>query len=311
MTNLNLLFNKTYYSELGKGEPDFSRSLQRYNKQIFNTVFDHSRDYCPSPIASEKVLLKTVYPGLLIGSGNPHGSNKSNDDIRLGFSFDYVSGQPYIPGSSVKGVLRSKFKQCPEAIAEILKMDLEADVKTAINSLETDIFDGKDVFLDAVVYDGEPVDGRLMGPDYVAPHSSPVKSPIPVLFIKILPEVKFEFRFKLYDSEVGNVKITAGKKKQLFKELLILFGAGAKTNVGYGVFAECDNTVPDKTPIHTAVESTPQRNHSNATNTVKSEFKRCKGCGSPIYKYRKNGSPNYFWKDDLCKDCKFKQTERL
>lgn len=315
MTNLNLLFNKTYYSELGKDESSFSKSLERHNKKIFNTVFDHKNDYRPSKIASENdvndgkkgiVLLKTVYPGLLVGSGNPHGSHQSNDDINLGFSFDYVSGQPYIPGSSVKGILRSKFKQCPEAVAEILKTVLEVnlgeDEVRIIKVLETDIFEGKDVFLDAVVYDGEPINGRLMGPDYITPHSSPIKNPVPVLFVKLLPEVRFEFRFKLYDSEIENVKITAGKKKHLFKELLKFFGVGAKTNVGYGNFEDCDDRIFPKAPIREAVQHEQVQTPQN--DAQKPEFKKCKVCGKRIYKYRLDGTENKAWKYDTCFNCK-------
>lgn len=54
--------------------------------------------------------LQTTYPGLMIGLGNPHDL-KGKGAIKAGFSFDYVTGLPYIPGSSLKGVLRSYFPQ--------------------------------------------------------------------------------------------------------------------------------------------------------------------------------------------------------
>lgn len=50
--------------------------------------------------------LKIVYPGLVIGLGNPHGT-AFKGDIQLGMSFDYVTGLPFVSGSSLKGKLRS------------------------------------------------------------------------------------------------------------------------------------------------------------------------------------------------------------
>ena len=57
----------------------------------------------------------------------------------------------------------------------------------------------------------------------------------PVMFMKILPQVEFNFNFKLFDSKVLS-KLIAEKKKQLFKHILLDIGIGAKTNVGYGQF---------------------------------------------------------------------------
>ena len=49
------------------------------------------------------------YPGLLVGTGYIHTTGLSNDEIKMGFSFDYVSGLPYIPATSVKGTLKQAF----------------------------------------------------------------------------------------------------------------------------------------------------------------------------------------------------------
>lgn len=53
--------------------------------------------------------LETVYPGLLIGLGNSHNLALEGA-VKCGFSFDYTTGLPYLPGSSLKGVLRSYFR---------------------------------------------------------------------------------------------------------------------------------------------------------------------------------------------------------
>ena len=69
----------------------------------------------------------------------------------------------------------------------------------------------------------------------MTPHKKPLENPIPLMFLKVRPEVIFKFHFLLQDSKVIP-ELTAEKKLQLFKEILMEFGIGAKTNVGYGQF---------------------------------------------------------------------------
>lgn len=53
--------------------------------------------------------LLTTYPGFTTGTGMPHGIKNNEEDFKIGFYFDHTTGLPIIPGSSVKGVLRSVF----------------------------------------------------------------------------------------------------------------------------------------------------------------------------------------------------------
>ena len=64
--------------------------------------------------------LQTNYPGLLIGSGYLHEDKKQDEAIKIGFYFDHATGLPVIPGSSVKGALRSAFPQFSEVEANVL-----------------------------------------------------------------------------------------------------------------------------------------------------------------------------------------------
>jgi len=236
MENLNLLFHKIYYNQIGTNA--FSHAVEECNRKFLNSVFVHTNDFqiCEIPNVSS-FRMKTKYPGLLIGVGYSHGSGRADDDIKCGFSFDYVSGQPYIPGSSVKGVLRSIFKDHPEAIAEILNISLET-----VTKLETNIFDHSDVFLDAVLYDGD-AQNHILDNEYITPHSDVTKSPVPLHIMKVLPDVRFEFRFIVSDLNLDEFTFTKEQKKELFKTLLELFGVGAKTNVGFGAL-ECDESAP-------------------------------------------------------------------
>ena len=256
MQNLNLLFNKTFYDEIGKMYSDkkaFEDDVKRKKKELLSAKF-FKKDYLyydaetdelnKNPLASNSFLMETAYPGLLVGTGYAHGVD-IEPDIKVGFSFDYVTGQPYIPGSSVKGLLRSYFAY-PAVIAELLGTALSDDIKAQpaefIGKLEESIFGDKDtssqtqdIFFDAVIRHGDE-NGHILGDDYITPHVSGVtKNPTPIQLIKILPKVVLEFSFVLHDSDIDGVIIDAQAKEKLFSAILAHFGIGAKTNVGYGV----------------------------------------------------------------------------
>ena len=252
--NLNLLYNKLYYSGLrfsgGDLSSGFDNHLTEINKRILGAVFSHDRDYRRLSFPTQHFCLKTTYPGLIAGTGYTHETGLSDEEAKIGFTFDYVTGQPYLPGSSIKGVLRSHFQNRAEAVLEIVNdiLDKEAVYFTEpaqIRRLEKMIFEeGGDVFFDAVVFSADD-EGKLMARDTITPHPSPTKDPRPVQFIKVCPEVRFEFRFLLKDSFVDEpLGLTADKKQELFEALLVIFGAGAKTNVGYGFFVRADENNP-------------------------------------------------------------------
>ena len=254
MENLHLLFNKTLYDDLSVDD-DGNVSLKNAkekSERITNAAF-YEKEYIVPPAGADTFCLKTQYPGLLMGTGYAHGIS-DNEDVKIGFSFDYVTGQPYIPGSSVKGVIRSIFDKTA-VIAELLKdndsafpEDLnDSDKEKVIEALKNDIFENRDVFLDSVVKKADSLN-KVVGFDSITPHSSPEKNPVPLKIVKVLPDVVFEFRFILHDTEITvggyDYKITKGKKKFLFKTIIKEFGIGAKTNVGYGYLtdvSECDS----------------------------------------------------------------------
>lgn len=164
----------------------------------------------------------TTYPGLILGSGNAHELPSVEGQAILGFHFDYTSGLPVIQGSSIKGVLKSAFAH-PEYIQELLD-DETLDVQT----LESEIFDNGDIFFDAVVVSN----GKILGDDFLTPHDeNGLKNPIPLRFIKVLPNVSFRFDFELMSGLINQ-----DEKAILFANILSDLGVGAKTNVGYGKF---------------------------------------------------------------------------
>lgn len=187
--------------------------------------------------------LKTTYPGLIIGSGYNHPTREigSNDvsDFQLGFYFDHTTGIPVIPGSTVKGVLKNVFPKKDEAIEvklekiKYINSIVAKDNLIQENNWET-LFNKEDIFFDAYI-SGIPSDGKIFAEDYTTPHKDIFKDPIPIRFLKIAPGVIFCFQFILNDSCFKNTqKITANEKLNLFKQILLDFGIGAKRNVGYG-----------------------------------------------------------------------------
>ena len=143
---------------------------------------------------------------------------KITDDINIGFTFDFVTGQPIIPGSTVKGVLRSCLEDNPEVVGAFFKVNIT-------NELIKELFEGDDAFLDAVILCGDE-NNKILAFDTITPHKSPIENPIPIKFIKVTPDVQFEFRFRLTDGI-----LTAKEKADLYKELIMLFGIGAKNAI--------------------------------------------------------------------------------
>lgn len=192
----------------GKGIEDFS--LTKNYKDYFEIQ------------EAQTFKLTTIYPGLLVGSGYNHPKLKdTNDDFQLGFFFDHTTGLPIISGSSIKGVLRS--------VCE--KKEFMEDVYKKIVPL--DIFeDNQIIFHDAFIISSKNKDNKIFGSDYITSHHSNdldgmgmFKEPNPVKFLKVLPEVTFQFQFKCDEKYI-----------EVFKQIILDFGLGAKTNVGYGKF---------------------------------------------------------------------------
>lgn len=199
--------------------------------------------------------LKTCYPGLLCGVGYHHEINKPKDEgdkeddpevYNLGMYFDYTSGLPVIPGSSIKGMLRSaieewdfladyKPKEEKTLPASLSDRDVlrKAIIRAVFEGDGLSIYD-RDIFLDAIPI---KVDNKLFGEDYITPHSKPLKNPNPIRFLRVNPGVTYQFRFILKDH---GEKLTVDFKTKLFKAIICDFGLGAKTNVGYGQFIDVE-----------------------------------------------------------------------
>jgi CRISPR-associated protein Cmr6 len=283
--NIGLWYYRSFFSDFHRPEtPDqsdakkFADWLQpRYEPKLKAKWGSYSifSALLKSSNVANSFSLKTIYPGLVCGIGYEHELGFTNE-FKLGFSFDHTTGLPYIPGSSVKGTLRSGFKhngypksiiqnwkekpnECPDALKN--EGDLFNQILTVTDwkKMEDHIFegvsyfDGKDLstyqidaFFDAFISKNENDNDFFLADDYITCHQNnkhpeltPFTNPNPVRFLKVRSDVEFTFGFRLLDIKNGDKVIFPAKiKRELFKQILIDLGIGAKTNVGYGQFEQ-------------------------------------------------------------------------
>ncbi len=273
--NMGFLFYKTLYSKFT--EQDWKEIITKdsasqieledetvtHIKNTNSTILDFAKSQKIPPLFSAPFSLEltTTYPGLVIGTGYHHQTGVEGE-FKIGFYFDYTTGLPVIPGSSVKGLLRSVFpnrenknltneykNQRTEYLREKFEeLKLENGNSIDIDKLELEIFKGirdkmakkatdkyvpmsqRDIFFDAFpIQTGQ--DG-LFADDFITPHKeNPLKNPVPLKFLKVAPGVTFRFNFDLHDGILSKEV-----KLKLFLNILLDMGVGAKTNVGYGQF---------------------------------------------------------------------------
>ncbi len=281
-----------------------NKKISKKNLAIFESKNQELKEYNPEQYLidilklgdesflreKQTISLETIYPGLVLGTGYNHETGFEGEH-KLGFFFDYTTGLPIIPGSSVKGKLRSVFPWYNNTkVTEkdekalyiwntlsffdstqfdfIKEQDFYSEknikkkekIHQIISLLEFQIFDGldiekssdsekkylsiynRDTFYDATL-SAPNSKGFIFDNDFITPHLnrahpelSPFTNPIPLQFLKILPKVQFLFQFDLKETVIDELKISSKLKCDLFKQILIDFGIGAKTNVGYGQF---------------------------------------------------------------------------
>ena len=291
--NLNYLLNRAYYESMTHA------NFGECNKALCQRRFQSGRDkIC---FTASGFCLKTTYPGLLMGLGNTHAAGvgvdekeKDGAEIKLGFTLDYVTGLPVIPGSTVKGVLRSAFRRAPDFVAELLIVD-----ETQVKELERAVFEedsSKIVFFDAIPV--RPGDGdRLFGLDNITPHHAKdpayhgLINPVPITMLKVIPEVVFLFRFGFERwNDLNGVK--EDKLLAACTTILTTLGIGAKTNVGFGAMEVTEPqklyyNLESKMNFSEGKASTPrtlarQQQVCNTTDAIQGPVCRNKDCSNPV-----------------------------
>lgn len=263
--NLGLLYTRRYYDGLTsdmlilpstneREKKDIRKRQNIYYRFRNRNLIEQSKrtdmfNNLPLPPFNATFLLATSYPGLITGIGISHSSGHENE-AKLGLAFDHTTGLPFIPGSSVKGLLRSVFpgprktdetERCnfireklgvpTLSNADIIRLGeiiFGSDNKDSQNHTQ-----GCDIFHDA--FPVEAISG-LLDLDYITPHTKgEFSDPNPIQFMRIKPGVTFRFSFILHPTRLSDsATISPSDKEKLFKHILTTVGIGAKTNVGYG-----------------------------------------------------------------------------
>ncbi|NKQ41264.1 MAG: type III-B CRISPR module RAMP protein Cmr6 [Sulfurovum sp.] len=242
--NVGWMFYKEVFEKLEDNA--YPRDMKRVNKDILDSTlvqYDYPKG------SHHAIKLTTTYPGLVVGSGYTHALKDEKENFNFGFFFDHTTGMPIIPGSTVKGVLRSMFGQnknekYKEEKEKLIDALLPQNARGKVKSIKEAIFEGvnsddtqqstyeRDIFLDAFVISREK---KLLADDTITPHKNPFKDPVPNRMLKIASDIEICFAFELHDFYDGDsMVLSAEEKEKLFLDLLLWNGIGAKTNVGYG-----------------------------------------------------------------------------
>ncbi|MCC8133612.1 MAG: RAMP superfamily CRISPR-associated protein [Tannerellaceae bacterium] len=167
--NNSWLFYKKYFRDIDL-TPLLNAKDGEEGKPILETLKDINKDLLcakldtliPNEMAKQFLSAEVLYPGIVTGIGLPHTAGVK-EEFRLGIHLEYTSGQPVIYGSSVKGMVRSAFRE-KEYILSILQENKLPEID--IDRLKEHMFEGlneqkedvpicqRDVFFDAVITNG-------------------------------------------------------------------------------------------------------------------------------------------------------------
>lgn len=159
-----------------------------------------------------------------LGSGHP---------TETGMVLDRNTGLPYIPASSIKGVLRNA-----------CDMGVVVSDKYFGKTEASDSARGQLILLDAY-----PAKIPQLKMDIINPHGfEETKNPLPIKFISVNEGTEFIFRAFMMPLDGSSRDSRDTKDKnivlKLFNQALSQMGLGAKTSVGYGMFdTVSDNSV--------------------------------------------------------------------
>lgn len=259
--NIHKLFYKDYYNGVdfryifqknGEGTPRITQNnliKTTANKLLSNNLIrDELIDNFFKVVAGRErknFQARILYPGLVTGVGLTHDSKNIKGGYNLGMHFDYIYGMPIVYASSIKGVLRSYFKDfCiddgvpPEDMNDLYEAIFNGNKKVGNKYEPMSIYE-RDIFFDAVIVGKDDKAVNVLEDDSITPHGdNPLKNPIPIQMLKIASGCILEFRFILNDSDINGKTYTVDFKNNLFIKILTTVGIGAKTNVGYGQLEE-------------------------------------------------------------------------
>ncbi len=226
-------FYKEQYDNCAKGIDEKLKMLHM-NQRDYLLSFPE-QDY-------EVIELKaTTKTPLITGIGQPHANEVS-------MVFDYMLGIPYIPASSIKGLLRfttvvievsdpkNENKYIPDKNGNINDENI-AEIKYYFGGQSNE---GSVVFLDAYPEGVPELHIDIMNPHYGAYYQeckppADYLEPTPIKFLTVAPKTTFIFRVIIHKQK-PNYESLKQSVKTILEEALTKEGIGAKTALGYGLF---------------------------------------------------------------------------
>lgn len=252
--NLGLYFDRTFYYASSEDEKlttssrriFFERLLKknkknkknkRNNKSKKNEHLSSHHDACERATSALKgqIIEFSLSSSLIIGNGIPH-------PLENGMRFHHILGVPYIPGASIKGMLRgfmNKWGVDPQTIVDLLGADEAGTDNTApfviMDAIPTEP-PQLGIGLDTPHYDQYNIDGDTRPCDQdVLPGEW--HDPVPIEYLTVN---EGDFIFYIYPTPGSPSSDNANDKLNtlidILKDALRHYGIGAKTAKGFGRF---------------------------------------------------------------------------
>lgn len=189
------------------------------------------------------IKAKTTSPFITgLGSGHP---------TETGMVLDRNIGVPYIPASSIKGVLRLSYAiNIANGREEVPDSELERYFGTA-DAKQKEQYRGQLVVLDAYPTKDVQLKVDIMNPHYTkyydGTNKQPVEteSPVPIKFLTVKEGTEFCFYCAFMPFDL-NEKCNEEEINAMFSTAFERVGFGGKTSIGYGRFVKIDGNSVEK-----------------------------------------------------------------
>lgn len=238
--------NNDYMEELANAGNTLLKRASSLLTNIHKLQNDYIEDLKGSGIKTFEVRAKTISPFITgLGSGHP---------TETGMILDRNTGVPYLPASSIKGVLRlSQAINCADANGDVDENDKRIVKYFGTTSDVQKAKRGQLIILDAYPEQVPTLKVDIMNSHFMAyysrskddndtEHKQPVETenPNPKKFLVVLAdeekkeEIRFVFRCAFIPLE--DDFCDEDEVKNMFKTAFSKIGFGGKTSIGYGKF---------------------------------------------------------------------------
>ena len=235
-------FYKDGFTELKKDKHYFFDSFVKLSKGTdYHDAFSTRKELLNEIGLSFNL---TTASRLLFGIGYQHPAE-------IGFMFDWSTGLPIIPGSSLKGMALDVARYVVKNEVEVEDLSLDDGEKIEIFGSEHDAKEktgGNVIFLPAcpITENNRPfLEVDVMTPHYQPYYSDPENnppadwhSPVPLNFLTVPEGIRYCFRLADRRNLTDTSAPCLTNAEKLLRHALTEFGVGAKTSVSYGYFKD-------------------------------------------------------------------------